>query len=273
MWLLKVIFSKIKPNYNAGNSGIRQPKLKAVKQYEIDLHNGENGRPMSYKSGRKALSTQKERLLQSSKLTSNIPKRQVGMLSSQKSREKFGSKKNVYNSHSKSNLKRPFTSATKRKSLANQNTGLEASKTYLNEDLRRADHKNMLGSTHSPDIMRNKAMLMQNKSMGNGDNNNAQIPYDSTYMSIERNFAHKKEAEDMDEDTPTSSTPGGSHHYIRSTVTPCRFPAKSQSKIFRVDPEAFIQPNSDESSSLIVNLEDIVKEEHVIFNIQNNITK
>jgi len=38
--------------------------------------------------------------------------------------------------------------------------------------------------------------------------------------------------------------------------------------LVNIDPEAFHQPTTDECENLIVNLEDIVKEEHSIFNIQ-----
>ena len=64
-----------------------------------------------------------------------------------------------------------------------------------------------------------------------------------------------------------------SSNYGRSTITPSRYGIRSKCKIFKMEPEAFIQPSSDELENLIVNLEDIVKEEEVIFRIQEHIKK
>jgi len=57
----------------------------------------------------------------------------------------------------------------------------------------------------------------------------------------------------------------------RSTITPSRYGIKNQvqySKLFKITPEAFIQPSAEELENLIVNLEDIVKEEKIIFRFQ-----
>lgn len=59
----------------------------------------------------------------------------------------------------------------------------------------------------------------------------------------------------------------------RSTITPYRFVSKSKTRIFKIDSEAFVHPNTSEAENLIINLEDIVKEENVIYGIQVNINK
>jgi len=83
-----------KQNYM--NSSLRKQEMKSVKHHEINLQRKDK---IKNQSIRKAISTQKERILESSKLTAGIPKRQVGMLSNHKSRDKVMSKKNLYNSH------------------------------------------------------------------------------------------------------------------------------------------------------------------------------
>ena len=262
-------FNKGKPKSSYLNSNIRKPQIKAVKHHEINLNKNEKGAYSVHKSSRKVLSTQKERVLQSSKLTDNVAKRSVSMLSNHKSRDRLAAKKTGYNYHSKSTLKRPFTSNSKRKSLATHNTGLEASRSYLNEGQKNSHSRNMINSTQSPDILRKKALLMQSN-----ENKNDQASYDASYMSEHHNFTQKRVQEVDYEEIPSSSTPvAASHAYVRSTVTPVRFPAKPASKVFKIEPEAFLMQNTDEPQMLIVNLEDIVKEEDMIFNIQINITQ
>lgn len=204
------------------NSSIRKPKLKAVKHHEIDLQKNDNNNSLSYNSIRKALSTQKERVMLSNKLTSNVPSRQIGMHSNQKSREKIVQKKPLINSHTKPQGKRPITSITKRKSLANKNTELEASRTYLNEDVKKLNNRSMLQSAHSPDIVRRKANLIKNDSII-GENyglNPGNKAYESTNKLIDRNVLNHPNDFGQSEETPSSITPHASHLYNRSTITP-----------------------------------------------------
>ena len=258
----KMTATKPKHNYSYLHSSIRKPKLKAVKHHEIDLNknNGDNAL-LQQNAIRKAKSTQKERVAQSNKLTHNVPKRQIGMLSSHKQREGFAYKKTSYNIYSKSNGKRQLTSNSKRKSLAYQSkSGTESSKAYLNEDISKLASEGH-GAAQSPDIMKRKGNLTHNMS-----NSRCYNPYQASYTSMDHSSNVNKE---MNDELPKSVTPNANN--IRSVVTPSRSMQKKCSRVFKLDPEAFIQSNVDENSTLIVNLEDIVKEEDVIFAIQNNV--
>ena len=92
--------------------------------------------------------------------------------------------------------------------------------------------------------------------------------YDGGYSSVEKKYIKRKEQKQMQDDIDLSTTPASSNIKERSTITPWRFASKKISSLVNIDPEAFHQPTTDECENLIVNLEDIVKEEHSIFNIQ-----
>ena len=118
----------------------------------------------------------------------------------------------------------------------------------------------------TPEVLKQKAKLMrsQNYTHQIHDSN----LFDGGYSSVEKKYMKRKEQKQLQDDVDLSTTPASSDIKERSTITPCRFATKKISSPFNIDPEAFHQPTTDESENLIVNLEDIVKEEHWIFYIQ-----
>jgi len=108
--------------------------------------------------------------------------------------------------------------------------------------------------------------LQSNADYNEKGKSKAQQPYDSTYHSIERNFSKKKKK--INDDLSNSATPAIGGAKGRATATPCRKATEVRNVVFKIEPEAFRQPHTNDSENLIVNLEDIVKEEHIINQIQ-----
>lgn len=128
-------------------------------------------------------------------------------------------------------------------------------------------HSHYFGPSQTPNITKGKADLINSKS-------DFSHPYDedvseNSYMTVEKKSKNKFVREDSD----SSSSYIKSNKYGRSTVTPSRSGIKSKMSVYNIGPEAFIQPTADECQNLIVNLEDIVKEEQMIYNIQECLNK
>jgi hypothetical protein len=90
---------------------------------------------------------------------------------------------------------------------------------------------------------------------------------DISYLTVERNQS-KRKYNQANEMSDVSSSQILNKNKRKSPTTPSRYVKRKVAKIFTIEPEAFEQPTADEQENLIVNLEDIVKEEHTIFNIQ-----
>jgi hypothetical protein len=90
---------------------------------------------------------------------------------------------------------------------------------------------------------------------------------DISYSTVERNQNNRRYNQ-TNEMSDMSSSQILNKNKRKSPTTPSRYVKRKIAKIFSIDPEAFEQPTADEQENLIVNLEDIVKEEHTIFNIQ-----
>lgn len=265
--------------YGVLNSSITKQQLKAIKHHEIDLQKKEsnisrdkvkeNITGLTYNNLRKAVSTEKMRPILSHKLSSGFPSRKVGMLSSQKSRDKASDIKNLYNKHAITANQRQFNAASKRKSLANQSLNDDFKKYLISQE---NGHK--IAYAQSPEILKGKAELVQNNSNYVEKSNwRAQQPYDATYMSRDKKFKDNLKDLSEGEEVMTAVTPIASITQERLTTTPLRKGLKSISKVFKIDQEAFIHPDISQAENLIINLEDIVKEEKILFELQENISQ
>lgn len=246
-----------------------------------------------YKSDRKATSNQKERV-QSSKLTSGIARIGSGTNSSFNMREKLLAKKALNNSHLKKNpARRPVTASTKKHNFVHDSMKVEKNKPTdafnrtikerrsKDEDLAvksklkkqksiEARPYSHLASAQTPNILKGKADLLNSNSNHTESTAKGEMHYDPSYMTVERDYARRRQQTNLlqEEYTHTSTTPASASIKERSTITPSRYIPRTKCKVFKIEPEAFQQPNADETENLIVNLEDIVKEEQVIFTIQ-----
>jgi hypothetical protein len=127
---------------------------------------------------------------------------------------------------------------------------------------------NYFGPSQTPNVTKGKAELLNSKSeVLDGYEEDAS---ENSYMTVEKK---PKKNKFVREESDTSSSYVQSSKYGRSTVTPSRSGIKSKVSVFRLEPEAFEQPSADECQNLIVNLEDIVKEEQMIYNIQECLNK
>ena len=152
------------------------------------------------------------------------------------------------------------------KELKNQQSD---TKSISDTDNRNSDELINYDYSKTPEVLKHKAKYMQNQNYTYQmvDNN----LYDGGYSSVEKKYSKRKEQKNMQDDVDLSTTPASSDIKERSTITPCRFSAKKYGSPFSIGSEAFYQPTTDESENLIVNLEDIVKEEHCIFDIQESL--
>jgi hypothetical protein len=227
-------------------------------------------------SGRKANSTQKERLV-SNKLTAEVGRRDVGGTRGFMSRDRLYAKRpttainkkhNFNPKPSKPNLKNQ--KETFNRTLNNRKANEEklAPKKYLRKQKSsEGDIVKCLTSKNTPSTVKRKAeKIIIDADRDLRDNEDEEE--DASYISGEKSAKKYKFVND-EESTPTSIS---SHIQGRSTVTPCRYGMKSRWKVFKIEPEAFEQmPNGTED--LTVNLEDIVEEEQVIFSIHESLTK
>ena len=122
---------------------------------------------------------------------------------------------------------------------------------------------------YTPNTNKPKATLIHSKPNFKEDTPEEEYT-DSSYMTAERGYTRKTKNIMQKEVNEYEHSSKGKGSYGRSTITPSRYGIRNQSKIFKLGPEAFQQPTSDEQDNLIVNLEDIVKEEHIINKIQDN---
>lgn len=117
----------------------------------------------------------------------------------------------------------------------------------------------------TPNSVKQKAGVFRSESHGAFQD---QFVKDQTYLSVEKKYVKRKKQPTIQDRVDLTNTPQSSSTKGRTTATPCRMVNQKLSSNFVIDPTAFTQPKTDECENLIVNLEDIVKEEYAIFEIQ-----
>lgn len=294
--------TKVKPKYSYVSSKVGKPQPKPIKQREVDpsRNNVSVGKRRIQstvtstigKTARKATSTQKERSFKSTKLTSGIPGRLSGVRSNYKARETLLVKRPSTNSHQKKGvMKRPTTAtsnkhnfgAKERNSMLNKTTdGFSKTITKRNNQMEGVSKAAALARQRSDgnkihdirDYDESPGLVEHNEGLAKHSaykhysmKTKPYLDDDPSYRSVERNFSRKKQSSYIHDDLSSSATPASSSKG-RATTTPFRHGFRNRAKVFKIEPEAFQQPDIDEADNLVVNLEDIVKEEQVIFSIQ-----
>ncbi len=119
----------------------------------------------------------------------------------------------------------------------------------------------------TPGVSKSKAKIIGNSSNLDMSAKN-EYKDDSSYMTVDRKNGRNKrscfESENYSEIISNSSK----NIKERSTITPSRYGVRNQLRPIKFSPKAFKQPDAEEQRDLVVNLEDIVKEENAVFKIQ-----
>lgn len=131
----------------------------------------------------------------------------------------------------------------------------------MSEEIR---HSYSSGNLGTPNITKPKASLMSSKVNLDSDDYVNDYSEDSSYLAVEIKNGRAKKPEGESEPYAQASK----FRKERSTITPSRSGVRNHLKPLKFTPEAFQQPRTEEQDNLIVNLEDIVREEHIIFRIQ-----
>ena len=291
---------KYQQRYSYLSTTLKKPTIKAVKHQEIYLENEEKvSNKIKSKTtnvanyilaNRKAISTQKERL-QSSKLTSGVLGRDTITGKGFRSTDKVFGKRISSNQHmKKTQIKRPMTSTNKKHNFNSQVFRAETSqekrdfnKSSSNKRLSDATliaqsrlKKQMpyeinrslcSSSSATPIANKPKARMINANYEDEGKRFEDEDFNDNSYMTVERRKETKK-YNNLTHEESDISNPNIQNNKGRASATPSRYGIRDRTQIFKIEPEAFEQPTADEQENLIVNLEDIVKEEHTIFDIQ-----
>lgn len=129
--------------------------------------------------------------------------------------------------------------------------------------------KDPLLASKTPNVMKRKAELLNLNTDKKDRQLNDDLPNDSSYTTEGKNQElRKKKSSNYDDSCSSATTPLSDAVKGRATATPARYGMKSRCKVFKIEPEAFQPMPGLEDQNLIVNLEDIVKEEQVIFTVQ-----
>jgi hypothetical protein len=297
--------TKYQQRYSYLSTTLKKPIIKAVKHQEINLENEEKvSQKVKSKTtnvanyivaNRKATSTQKERL-KSTKLTTGISGRDTIEGKGFRSTDKIIGNRISSNQHvKKTQIKRPMTSTNKSHNFNGQAFRAEGSQekndfgtTLRNKRLSDAtllaqsklkkqmsheiNQSQILASSQTPTTNKPKTRMVQpkfeyeNKSLEDEDFT------DNSYLTAERD-KEKRKFNNLTHDNSDVSTPNINNNKGRASATPSRYVVRDKTQIFKIDSEAFEQPTADDQENLIVNLEDIVKEENTIFNIQEGLNK
>ena len=252
----------------------------------------DNTKAISSFGARKSTSTQKQRL-SSSKLTTGILNRDNASSRGFRSTDKLFMKRGSNNSHALKNpSKRPATASSKKHNFVhkpihseykqnnenfnrtiNNKRGSEAMMSSNNRLKKQKstgfNHKDPLLSSKTPNVMKRKAELLNVNTDNKHRQLNDDLPNDSSYTTEGKDKRYNKQRNSNNDDSSSSiTTPLSDAMKGRVTATPSRYGIKSRCKVFKIEPEAFQPMPGLEDQNLIVNLEDIVKEEQVIFTIQ-----